>query len=90
VNIQCRIVSGRPVVFEINPRFSGGIPLTIAAGADFPRLLLELALGRRVVPTIGDFRPELWMTSYESTMFLDLARVEPKRVPAFVSSGEAA
>ena len=26
-----------PVVFEINPRFSGGIPLTIAAGADFPQ-----------------------------------------------------
>ena len=41
INIQCRIVDGVPVVFEINPRFSGGIPLTIAAGADFPRLLVE-------------------------------------------------
>ena len=50
VNIQCRLVDGRPVVFEINPRFSGGIPLTIAAGADFPRMLVELALGRRVPP----------------------------------------
>ena len=28
-------------VFEINPRFSGGIPLTIAAGADFPRMLVR-------------------------------------------------
>jgi carbamoyl-phosphate synthase large subunit len=26
VNIQCRIVAGRPVVFEINARFSGGFP----------------------------------------------------------------
>ena len=31
---------GVATVFEINPRFSGGIPLTIAAGADFPRMLL--------------------------------------------------
>ena len=45
INVQCRLSHGRPIVFEINPRFSGGIPLTIAAGADFPRMLLELALG---------------------------------------------
>ena len=70
VNIQCRVVGDRPVVFEINPRFSGGIPLTIHAGADFPRLLLELALGRRVVPRIGDFRADVWMTNYESSIFL--------------------
>src|SRR4029453_8401765 len=29
VNIQCRMLRGIPTVFEINPRFSGGIPLTI-------------------------------------------------------------
>ena len=56
VNIQCRMVDGGPMVFEINPRFSGGIPLTIAAGADFPAMLVDLALGRRVAPAIGRFR----------------------------------
>jgi carbamoyl-phosphate synthase large subunit len=71
VNVQCRTVNGRPTVFEINPRFSGGIPLTIAAGADFPRMLLELAMGRRVNPSIGRFRHDLWMTSYESSLFLN-------------------
>jgi carbamoyl-phosphate synthase large subunit len=70
VNIQCRMVDGRPMIFEINPRFSGGIPLTIAAGADFPRMLLELTLGRRVLPQIGRYRRDLWMTSYESSVFL--------------------
>jgi carbamoyl-phosphate synthase large subunit len=70
VNVQCRTVAGRPTVFEINPRFSGGIPLTIAAGADFPLMVLELALGRRVEPVIGKFRHDLWMTSYESSLFL--------------------
>ena len=71
INIQCRVVDGRPTVFEINPRFSGGIPLTIAAGADFPRWLIELALGRRVAPAIGGFVGDLWMTSYEASIFLD-------------------
>jgi carbamoyl-phosphate synthase large subunit len=70
VNIQCRLVAGRPIIFEINPRFSGGIPLTIAAGADFPRLLVHLAAGRRVDPAIGRFQDNLWMTSYETSVFV--------------------
>ena len=70
VNIQCRVVNGTPVVFEINPRFSGGIPLTIESGADFPRMLVDLASGRRIAPSIGHFRDQLWMTSYEASVFL--------------------
>jgi carbamoyl-phosphate synthase large subunit len=75
VNIQCRVVNGAPVVFEINPRFSGGIPLTIAAGADFPKMLIDLACGHLVRPTVGRFRDGLWMTSFESAFFLDEASV---------------
>jgi carbamoyl-phosphate synthase large subunit len=71
VNIQCRIVDGCPVVFEINPRFSGGIPLTIAAGADFPRMLLQLVRGCRLLPAIGEFRDRLWMSNYEQAIFLE-------------------
>jgi carbamoyl-phosphate synthase large subunit len=71
LNIQCRMRGGDPVIFEINPRFSGGIPLTIQAGADFPQMLIRLALGRRVEPQIGGFREELWMTSFESSFFLE-------------------
>jgi carbamoyl-phosphate synthase large subunit len=71
VNIQCRMVDGQPVVFEINPRFSGGIPLTIAAGADFPRMLVDLVRGREVATMIGRFQADLWMTNYEEAMYLD-------------------
>jgi carbamoyl-phosphate synthase large subunit len=74
-NIQCRVVGGKPIIFEINPRFSGGIPLTIAAGADFPRLLVELAIGHTVKPMIGEFKGDLWMTNYESSFFVDAARL---------------
>ncbi|MDE3155853.1 MAG: ATP-grasp domain-containing protein [Acidobacteriota bacterium] len=76
VNIQCRLVDGRPVIFEINPRFSGGIPLTIAAGADFPRLLVELTIGRCVLPQIGRYQRDLWMTSYESSVFVPDGEVQ--------------
>jgi carbamoyl-phosphate synthase large subunit len=71
INIQCRMRAGQPAVFEINPRFSGGIPLTIQAGADFPAMLLKLAMGRKVEPAIGAFKSDLWMTSFESSFFLD-------------------
>jgi carbamoyl-phosphate synthase large subunit len=71
LNIQCRLREGWPAIFEINPRFSGGIPLTIAAGADFPRLLIKMALGLPVAPAIGDFNEGTWMTSYETSFFLD-------------------
>jgi carbamoyl-phosphate synthase large subunit len=71
INIQCRIVDGTPVVFEINPRFSGGISLTIAAGSDFPRMLVDLARGRTVEPSFGHFQTDLWMTSFEEAIFLD-------------------
>ena len=76
VNIQCRVVDGRPMVFEINPRFSGGIPLTIQAGADFPHLLCQLALGMRVLPTIGQFEENLWMTNYEASVFLTASDIK--------------
>jgi carbamoyl-phosphate synthase large subunit len=79
VNIQCRIVDGSPTVFEINPRFSGGIPLTIAAGADFPAMLVDLALGRAVPPAIGGFRGDLWMSSFEASLFLEPSQLVLER-----------
>jgi carbamoyl-phosphate synthase large subunit len=70
LNIQCRIRGGVPTVFEVNPRFSGGIPLTIAAGADFPRMLVDMASGHAVAPSIGEFRDDLWISKFESAVFL--------------------
>ncbi|MDH6181938.1 carbamoyl-phosphate synthase large subunit [Microbacteriaceae bacterium SG_E_30_P1] len=46
-NIQLRReASGRPALLEVNPRFPGALPLTIAAGVDLPSFALDLALGR--------------------------------------------
>jgi carbamoyl-phosphate synthase large subunit len=86
VNIQCRVVDGTPVVFEINPRFSGGIPLTIAAGADFPRMIVDLARGHQVPSSIGLFQDGLIMTSYEDALYLEQRDMATLRQPAEVSA----
>ena len=45
--------SGRDVVMEINGRFWGSLQLALDAGVDFPRLLVDAALGRPVTPVLG-------------------------------------
>jgi carbamoyl-phosphate synthase large subunit len=84
------MVEGWPVVFEINPRFSGGIPLTIAAGADFPKQLLQLAAGQKVAASIGAFRDNLWMTSHEVSTFLRPDDLGARRLHLPVRSQAAA
>jgi carbamoyl-phosphate synthase large subunit len=70
INVQCRMRNGVPTVFEVNPRFSGGIPLTIAAGADFPSMLVSMARGVALAPRIGEFRDDLWISKYETAVFV--------------------
>lgn len=43
--------------------------LTIAAGADFPRMLVELARAPRVASARGRFQSELWMLNHEASVF---------------------
>jgi carbamoyl-phosphate synthase large subunit len=90
INIQCRMRGDQPVIFEINPRFSGGIPLTIQAGADFPTMLVKLAMGRKVEPAVGAFRADLWMTSFESSFFLDGATLGLSSLHPDAEIGEVA
>lgn len=69
VNFQCRMEKDVPVIFEINPRFSGGIQLTRAAGADFADWLVQLAMGRQVRPCLGQYTDGVYMSSYETSLF---------------------
>jgi carbamoyl-phosphate synthase large subunit len=84
INIQCRLRDGWPYVFEINPRFSGGIPLTIASGANFPKMLITMATGATIAPQVGEFREGVWMTSYEASVFLEEANL---RLPVCLDGG---
>ena len=49
-NVQGFRDGGRFRITDINPRTSGGLPLTTAAGANMPLMSLHLALGRPLEP----------------------------------------
>ncbi|WP_431280222.1 ATP-grasp domain-containing protein [Leifsonia poae] len=69
-NVQLRYSkAGIPALLEVNPRFPGAMPLTIAAGVDMPSLLLDLVLGQPVPSTV-DF-VELANVRYLEDVFLD-------------------
>ncbi len=70
-NIQGFLKDGGEIYFtEINPRFSGGIQLTKAAGVNFMEILLKLVAGEKIKPFIGEFERGLYMSSYEDSVFL--------------------
>ncbi len=68
-NLQCILAEDIFYFIEVNPRFSGGIPLTIAAGMDFCQNLLEWALSRPIT-RFGDVRNGLVMMKYEQEIYL--------------------
>ncbi|VAX23269.1 hypothetical protein MNBD_NITROSPINAE01-1128 [hydrothermal vent metagenome] len=69
VNLQCKVNRGKISFFEINPRFSGAIQLTVAAGADFFKMIVKDAIGEGQEPAIGEFTDNLMMMSYEESIF---------------------
>jgi hypothetical protein len=52
-------------------------------------MLVHLALGRQPEPILGRFRADLWMTSYESAVFLPARRLRLPRVERSSLSGAA-
>lgn len=76
-NIQVKLQRDVATIFEVNPRFSGGIPLTIASGADFPGWLIEMSCGMNPKPCIGHFTDGLIMACYEEALFLPETAAQP-------------
>lgn len=74
LTIQCRLQNGsdEPCFFEINPRFGGGVPLSIKIGADFPRYLLEEMMG--LTPSIEptSFAWGLSMLRFDDAVYVSI------------------
>lgn len=71
VTLQC-IDNGREVYWiEINPRFGGGVPLSIAAGVDYPYLLYKMAMGEAVEPIVGQYKKNLLMLRYDNAFYAE-------------------
>jgi carbamoyl-phosphate synthase large subunit len=67
---QCIRPEGQaPRFFEINPRFGGGAPLSVAAGADLPRYLLEEVNALPISARFGVFQDRLLMARYDEAVF---------------------
>src|SRR5690606_1513454 len=62
---------GRLSFIEINARFGGGFPLSAAAGANFPRWLIEWELGRSPNISMFDFEDGVTMLRFDDAVFLE-------------------
>lgn len=71
ITIQAFLTGRGPVLTEINPRFGGGFPLALAAGADYPAWILALLRGEAVPSRLGQYRRGLFMTRHFSEIFVD-------------------
>lgn len=70
VTIQCFLTPGGEIKFiEVNPRFGGGVPLSIHAGADFPRWIIEEHLGRKPRIDPEAWKADLVMLRYDAAVF---------------------
>ena len=71
---QCRRSGTGPIrFFEINPRFGGGAPLAIAAGANLPLYLLQELLGLPITAELGAFTDRLLMLRYDEAVFVQVS-----------------
>ncbi len=72
ITIQLFLTRQRRVKFiEINPRFGGGVPLSIKAGTNFPKWILQELLGRRPRIRFDGFKDGLIMLRYDGEVWLE-------------------
>jgi len=55
---------------EINPRFGGGVPLSIKAGANFPKWIFQQLLGRKTNIKFDGFTDGLIMLRYDDEVWV--------------------
>ena len=58
-------------IIEINPRFGGGVPLSIKAGANFPRWILQELIGKKPRIKFDGFKDNLVMLRWDSEVWLE-------------------
>ena len=61
---------GKIKFIEINPRFGGGVPLSIKADADFPKWILQQMIGKKPQIKFDGFKNNLVMLRYDSEVWL--------------------
>ncbi len=76
ITVQCFVTSeGEMQFIEINPRFGGGFPLAAQAGADFPRWIIEMMLGRDPQIALDGWIDGLLMLRFDDAVFIPREKV---------------
>lgn len=71
LTLQCFLTPEGNIKFiEINPRFGGGFPLSMKAGADFPRWIIEMMLGKYPQIDLDGWKEEIVMLRYDDAFFV--------------------
>lgn len=71
ITLQCFLTGRGELIFiEINPRFGGGIPLSIVAGADFPRWIIEMMTGKEAGFPYEEWKDGVVMLRYDEAVFV--------------------
>ncbi len=71
ITVQLILTKNDTIKFiEINPRFGGGIPMSIKAGANFPKWILQQLTGRNPAIKFDGFENNLFMLRYDAEVWL--------------------
>ena len=73
--IQFRIsTDGKYYAMEVNARMGGGLPLSIAAGADWPKWIIQLTQNQPIDTKI-DIKDKLILSRYDQSVFISQAQI---------------
>lgn len=70
ITVQCMRTDDGIKYIEINPRFGGGVPMSIEAGADSAENLYRLLAGEKLCYN-EDYRDKITFTRFEKSIMLD-------------------
>jgi carbamoyl-phosphate synthase large subunit len=71
ITVQVILTEDKKIKFiEINPRFGGGAPLAIKAGADFPKWILQQLAGKKLQIRFDGFKNNVVMLRYDAEVWL--------------------
>jgi carbamoyl-phosphate synthase large subunit len=71
ITVQLILTEDKKMKFiEINPRFGGGAPLSIKAGANFPKWILQQLIGKKQQIKFDGFEDNLVMLRYDAEVWL--------------------
>ncbi len=72
ITLQLSLTKNGSIKFiEINPRFGGGAPLSIKAGANFPKWILQELTGKKTNIHFDGFKDDLIMLRYDDEVWIE-------------------